>query len=149
MGKNNVTQVLRNLSYTYYGYQASWEKDSCYLFFFNLKNKFFCVCAEYASIFVVVGTGWAEDLKRNGGILNLLTDFFWMVFEYVLTDSKLRKHPHHHFTTLHWCCTGSMMTRKKFVKWLILVDTHPSWHGIFDTVQHHWVELKKSINKFY
>ena len=101
-GKKNVTQVLRRVSYTYYSYQASWEKDSCHIFFFNLKNKFFCVCAVFASIFVVVGTGWAEDLKRNGGILNLPTDIFWMVFEYVLTDSKLRKHPPSVLEDIHW-----------------------------------------------
>jgi len=101
-GEKNVTQVLRRVSYTYYGYQASWEKDSCNIFFFNLKNKFFCVCAVFPSIFVLVGTGWAEDLKRNGGILNLPTDIFWMVFEYVLTDSKLRKHPPSVLEDIHW-----------------------------------------------
>ena len=110
--KTMLHKKLRRVSYMCYGYQASWEKDVLYLHLSISKIKFFCVCAEYASIFVVVGTGWAEDLKRNGGILNLPTDFFWMVFEYVLTDSKLRKHPHHHFTTLHWCCTGMRGDKK-------------------------------------
>ena len=65
--EKNVTQVLRRVSYTYYGYQASWEKDSCNIFFFQFKKQVLlcmcCICIYFCTCQYRVSGGLEKEWR--------------------------------------------------------------------------------------